>query len=69
MAATLIADMHQRSGSSLSGRYKVGAIYPQVPASQARRAALVHGYLRNGNGIGQGILPEIKDLSYAEGRR
>src|ERR1022692_2210139 len=54
MAATLIADMHQRSGSSLGGRHKVGAIYPQVPASQARRAALVHG--NDWKGIGQGVL-------------
>src|ERR1019366_1344187 len=67
MAAALIADMHQRSSSSLGGRHEIGAIDPQVSASQARRAALVHGYLRSGNEIGQGILPEIKDLSYAGG--
>jgi hypothetical protein len=40
-----------------------------MSAPQAGCAALIHGYRWNGNGIGQDILPEIKDLSYAEGRR
>src|ERR1019366_3441139 len=67
MAATIIADMHQRARRSLARRHQIGAIDPQVSAAQARRAAMVHGYLRNGTGIDQAILPEIKDLSYAGG--
>ena len=49
LAAALIAHLNQRSGRSLGGRHKIGAINPQVSAPQARRAAMVHGYLRNGN--------------------
>ena len=54
MAPAFIADVDQRTRRSLGRRHQIGAIDPQVSASQARRPAMVHGY--DWNGIGQDVL-------------
>ena len=57
--------VNQGSGGGVDWRYKVGAVNPRMSASQPRHATVIDGY--DWNGIGQCILSEIKDLSYAAG--